>query len=269
MHVRDLTDAHDYRACVELQGLTWGRAFRELVPPAILKISQKVGGIAAGAFSPEGEMVGFVYGITGWKEGKPCHWSHMLAVTPQFRDRGIGRQLKAFQKARLVDEGVQTMYWTFDPLVARNAHFNLGRLGVTIREYVPDMYGPDDDNSLDHVIGTDRFIVEWDLMESEPADRQPNLPAVELTNARVSAGDLDPTDLTLRDHASVGIAIPRDIHGLKATHSSLATRWRANTRQAFQHYLGAGYVVTGFRTDPTNQFGVYVLSKRDVPSVIP
>ena len=80
VEIREFADTGDYAACVALQRRTWGADFSDVVPLSVLKISQKVGGIAAGAFSPQGELLAFVYGLTGLRRGKPIHWSHMMAV---------------------------------------------------------------------------------------------------------------------------------------------------------------------------------------------
>ncbi len=260
---RALCDVEDYRACEALQRATWGSDFQEVVPAAILKIAQKVGGVATGAFTANAVMAGFVFGITGWKEGKPCHWSHMLAVDLRFRDQGIGQQLKQHQRDDLLRRGVNVMFWTYDPLVARNAHLNLCRLGARISEYVPHMYGSDDDNSLDNIIGTDRFIVHWDL---KAQSARPDEPVTEtrLANATINpSGGLLPSKTDLPSWPQVSIGIPGDIHTLKATAPELAAVWRANTRKAFLHYLASGYEVTGFSKDNVNQAGFYQLRQVD------
>jgi len=262
MNIRDLQTTADYRACEDLQRLTWGRDFGEVVTQTILKIVQKIGGVAAGAFDDDGGMLGFVLGFTGWKGGQPCHWSHMLAVRPQAQDQGIGRRLKEYQRDKLLKAGVGLMYWTYDPLVARNAHFNICRLGVSVTEYVPDMYGTPDDTALDRVIGTDRFIVAWHLEDSLRTLQPPELPTVTPTNATIRPdGDLDLTDFRPDNAAFVGIAIPSDVHELKGIDAALAARWRSVTRDAFQYYFDAGYSVRGFEADPARTFGVYVLGR--------
>jgi predicted GNAT superfamily acetyltransferase len=119
LELRDLTTQDDLEQCIALQRATWGNDFRELVPPAVLQIAQKVGGIAAGAFEPEGPLVGFVFGLTGVREGRPVHWSHMLAVREDLRDRGVGQLLKLHQRARMQSIGVESVLWSFDPLVGR------------------------------------------------------------------------------------------------------------------------------------------------------
>ncbi|UCD24450.1 MAG: GNAT family N-acetyltransferase, partial [Gemmatimonadota bacterium] len=159
MDLRALASEDDYEACMRLQRDIWGDDVRETVPAAIMQVAQKVGGVAAGAFEPTGELAGFVFGITGLVDGVPAHWSHLLAVRSDLRNRGVGRALKQYQAERLRKIGIDTIYWTFDPLESRNAHLNLNRLGAAVIEYVPHMYGRRALAKTDAVIGTDRFIV--------------------------------------------------------------------------------------------------------------
>jgi len=103
--LRTFESRNDYEQCVKLQLDTWGHDFTECVPASILQISQKVGGVAAGAFDTDGRLIGFVYGISGLRDGRPAHWSHMLAVYPEYRGTGIGRRLKALQRELLLAAG--------------------------------------------------------------------------------------------------------------------------------------------------------------------
>jgi predicted GNAT superfamily acetyltransferase len=185
--LRQLAGHADYHACFELQLATWGRDFEEGVPPSVLKISQRVGGIAAGAFAAGGRLLGFVFGLTGVRppgSRRPAgpaspgasdgpsggsaprrpellHWSHMLAVAPDARDLGLGRHLKLYQRELLLPLGVEVVEWTYDPLEARNAHLNLNRLGADVVEYVEEMYKGEMGSELARGIGTDRFVVSW------------------------------------------------------------------------------------------------------------
>jgi predicted GNAT superfamily acetyltransferase len=238
--VRPLASPADYDACVALQRATWGSDFRELVPPAVLLVAQKMGGVAAGVFAGE-RLLGFVFGFTGVRDGEVAHWSHMLAVDESVRDQGIGRRLKLYQRDRVRALGIRRMYWTFDPLVARNAHFNLNRLGARIAEYVRAMYGDNPMSRTDSVIGSDRFVVVWEVTD-RPVDGS--------TDRRIegSRGDDLPIIATDRDPlpeaAAVRVVIPGDIQSLKQSHPEAARAWRASTRRAFEHYLTHGYVVT-------------------------
>lgn len=235
MMIRDLASDADYEACLALQRETWGGDFRELVPQAIFQIAQKVGGVAMGAFD-DGGLAGFVFGLTGPRGGTLAHWSHMLAVRADRRDRGLGRRLKLAQRDRLLGMGVARMLWTFDPLVARNAHLNLDRLGARVVEYVENMYGEHPMSTADAVIGSDRFVVEWRL-DREPPGAAPR--------AAPDAPTVGPDTTSLPEGSTVLIAVPRDIQTLKQRDPSRARAYRAATRAAFAYYLGHGYAVDG------------------------
>ena len=247
--IRPVESRADMDACVELQRRTWGEAFSEVVPVSMLQITAKMGGVAVGAFDREGGLVGLVYGISGFRHGRPAHWSHMLAVRPEARNLGVGRRLKMRQKEMLLALGVETMYWTFDPLVSRNAHLNLNRLGARVAEYVPDMYGAS--NSELHQLGTDRFVVEWTLRD-EDGQRSASPDSQSPTHRRLAAAD--PT-VGSAVHApasvppppdAVEVPIPADIEAVERRSVEEAQGWRASTRQAFVRLLSSGHEVVGF-----------------------
>ena len=258
VQIRPLDGIDEYRACVALQEDTWGAGFSERVPTAILKVSQILGGVAAGAWSAEGRLEGFVFGMTGLRGGEVVHWSDMLAVRPEMRGRGVGRALKLHQREALLARGVRTMHWTFDPLRTRNAHLNFARLGIVATEYRQDMYG-DTDSPLHRGIGTDRLIALW-LMDS---------PRVLARTAATEAGDFssmrrapavvdrDPEspdrpmnpDLS-RSEGRLRIVVPPDIGRLIDEEPALARAWRDATRAAFSFYLSRGWEVREFVRDP-------------------
>src|SRR3954464_452827 len=164
--IRPLRTLDELRACVSLQRETWGNEFTDVVPTSILKVSQRVGGVAAGAFDDENALLGFVYGLTGVENGRIVHWSDMLAVRPEARRLGLGRRLKEYQRSVVRERGGEGIYWTYDPLVARNAHLNFNRLGVRLDEYAEDMYGITD-SVLHGGIPTDRLVVGWPTRDDE------------------------------------------------------------------------------------------------------
>src|SRR3954470_11312668 len=170
--IRPLRTLDELRACVSLQRETWGNEFTDVVPTSILKVSQRVGGVAAGAFDAEQKLLGFVYGLTGVENGRIVHWSDMLAVRPEARNLGLGRRLKEFQRRIVQQLGGVVIYWTYDPLVARNAHLNFNVFGVRIVEYVRDMYGSDTGSDLHRGIGTDRLVVGWPVPDDALALRR-------------------------------------------------------------------------------------------------
>ncbi len=252
--LRALHSHDELSACVRLQRETWGAGYADIVPASILQVAQKVGGIAGGAFDADDALVGFVFGMTGIRHGRPVHWSHMLAVRPDLRDHGIGRRLKEFQRESLLATGVDVMYWTFDPLVARNAHLNLNRLGVTVDEYVPDMYG--DTGSELHRFGTDRLIVSWPLRQQAP--RKP-IPASELTGIPVVENGCRPEGPRVR------VEIPRDVEAIFARDPDGAVAWRDRSRRAFLACVNEGYHVEAFRDSGDGHY-YYVLRRGEAGS---
>jgi predicted GNAT superfamily acetyltransferase len=254
--LRPLATPEDFHACVDLQRATWGEHFSDLVPASLLKVSQKVGGIAIGAFDSTGAMLGFLFGLSGVVAGRPAHWSHMLAVVPAARDRGLGVRLKRHQREILLREGVEVVRWTFDPLEARNAHLNLDRLGAGVESYVEEMYAGEEGSDLAEGIGTDRFIVRWDLA-SERAEgallgRLPREPE-RYANSPVVTPD-DGSGDPLPDSAEIRIEIPRSIQNLKAVDLDRAVAFRASSRRALLHYLAAGYRVDTLLTQGERRF---------------
>ena len=248
--IRDLTSLQDYAACVALQDETWGTGFSERVPTAVLRVSQMIGGVAAGAFDGE-ELVGFVFGMTGVREGELVHWSDMLAVREELRGQGIGERLKQYQRDRVEALGVKSMLWTYDPLQAKNANFNINHLGALPVEYVADMYGSHTGSLLHGTLPTDRFIVRWNLAAARSGERLPLLIAgaeVPMANP-IGADGLPSTALlpSISSHAGpLNVQVPADFSAVQKEGRSLAMRWRLVIREIMTAWLGAGYRVTSF-----------------------
>ncbi|MBW3553524.1 MAG: GNAT family N-acetyltransferase [Gemmatimonadetes bacterium] len=252
--IRPLEGEAEYAACIALQRRTWGDTFAEVVPGTILMVAEEMGGVASGAFDGS-RLVGFVFGISGVRDGRLAHWSDMLAVEPDYRGRGLGRTLKLHQRERLLALGIERMLWTFDPLVARNAHLNLSRLGAVARTYKRDLYGQSG-SPLHAGIGTDRLLAEWE-MKGERAERRlggalppgssddaPLLAVPDTSGAFPRPGPFSPD----ASHTSVRVAVPADIDALKAADTPLARAWRRSVREALEWAFGEGYVAVGLES---------------------
>jgi len=234
--IRPLRSHEELRACLALQRETWGDAPGTLVPTPLLLVVQRIGGVAAGAFDAAGRLLGFVFGMTGIENGEVVHWSDMLAVRPELRDRGLGRRLKEYQYEEVARIGARRIYWTYDPLVAKNAYLNIEVLGARAAEYVPDMYG-DTGSPMHAGIGTDRMIVAWDIAPRRPRRREVDTAAVPLDPGGAAFDEPGGGALPPR----VSIEIPADILAVRERSPDEARRWRLSTRQAFQWALANRY----------------------------
>jgi len=263
--IRPLASIADYDEAVALQDETWGAGFSDRVPAAILRVAQKVGGVSAAAFDADGRMLGLVFGLTGVRDGRLVHWSDMLAVREHARGKHLGERLKIYQRDVLRDIGVQTMFWTFDPLVARNAHFNLNRLGASIAEYVPNFYGANTGSILHGGLPTDRLVAEWELTAGTAAParsangtatRNEDVPRTSIVDGGEPRGIVP-----LPDAARVRVPIPRDIETVLSSDAGVALSWRLATRDAIMHYLARGYRVTAFHRGDERELPAYELTR--------
>ena len=267
--IRPFASLAEFNECVRFQEVTWGESFSERVPVAILKMSQRLGGIAAGAYDAEGALAGFVFGMTGVREGQVVHWSDMLAVRPELQDEGLGTRLKAYQREELLSRGVMRMHWTFDPLEAKNAHFNLNKLGAVAGEYVCHTYGRTD-SPLHRGIGTDRLVPTWAmdsprvterLVEGRPGpDPGADQGAKRAFKVR-REGDLElpgEPDLAI-DADQLLVPIPDSIQALRDASLEAALRWRTATRSVLQTYLERSFETREFYK--RDGWGEYLLER--------
>lgn len=157
--IRHVTDLDEMEACVQLQVATWGYDPADVVPRRLFSLAVHIGGQVLGAFLGE-RLVGFLLALPAFRNGQGYLHSHMLAVTPEMRDRGIGYELKMAQRQDALARGFSLIEWTFDPLQGKNAHLNLNRLGAIARRYAHDFYGPTS-SPLQGGLPTDRLYAEW------------------------------------------------------------------------------------------------------------
>jgi predicted GNAT superfamily acetyltransferase len=254
--IRDLENPFDMVKLERVQQEAFGYDDRDLTPASVLTVHAHMGGIVCAAFlEGSDEAVGFAYGFPGRYDDAWVLHSHILAISPAHRKSGLARALKMHQRARAVTMGYTLMTWTFDPLIARNARLNLGKLGAKAVSYHANWYALR--GGIYAGLPADRFIVNWNL--TIPSEEHPApLPngAVVLEANRNAAGT---TRLELPD-PRVLIEVPRDIEALKASDLEAARSWREAHRIVFPHYLTRGYVVTDLCVDGERTFYLLVRS---------
>ena len=191
--------------------------------------------------------------------------SHMAAVVDGLRDRGIGSAIKQHQRAWAREQGIPVVSWTFDPLVRRNAHFNVNRLGVEVRDYHPDFYGEMTDaiNAGDR---TDRLVAWW-VVDSERAEAAASggltIPHHgELARATRDLIRLDGGPPRLAEPPASGetvlVSLPDDVVSLRRADPELGLQWRLAVRSALTSAFAAG-----LRVSAVTDAGAYVLSPEE------
>ncbi|HEV7899795.1 MAG TPA: hypothetical protein VGP31_18320 [Planosporangium sp.] len=189
------------------------------VPQRGLLLALAHAGTALLAATRDGRPTGFALGFLGWTGGIHLH-SHMTAVISGDRSQGVGYALKLWQRAVCLREGIDEVRWTYDPLIARNAHLNLVKLGAEVLAFRPDFYGAMDDtvNAGDR---SDRFEVSWRLPSRRVLDAVAGRPA--------PLGDV------------VGsVRIPADYDHLRRTAPDEARETRLRVREALETIWSAG-----------------------------
>jgi predicted GNAT superfamily acetyltransferase len=270
--IRPLTTLDECRQVAALEKAVWEFTDGEdVVPPSLLIVSIKRGGLLLGAFDDAGTLLGFVYSMPGVKDGRLMHWSHMLGVVPGARGTGLGLRLKLAQRDHVLRAGADLIEWTFDPLQALNAHLNFARLGVVVEEYEEDVYGCS--TSPLHVgTPTDRFVAEWRLTAPH-VERRISLPVASLirdssvmsavpVNQAHEKGDWLKSSRPLLDASErrLLVEIPTDFIEMQRRAPELAMEWRLAMRSIFETYLPRGYRVVDFFLSREARRGQYLLA---------
>ena len=241
--IRKCESLEEMRAAFALQKEVWQFIDAELVPIRIFVLANKIGGHVIGAFD-QNEMVSFALAIPGYRNGHSYLHSHMLAVRTEYRNSGLGRRMKLFQRGDALARGFELMEWTFDPLEIKNAYFNIERLGAIARRYNIDQYGITS-SPLQGGLPSDRLVAEW-WMKSR----------------RVEA--LLQNDDRARFETETQIEVPAEIYEWK---SAAASRQRAvvlqqANREQFLQAFAEGLSVLGYERNAKGD-GRFLLGRWD------
>ncbi len=281
----ELASVTALRPIEAMQKAVWGVDDLEVVPATAMSAAVHAGGLVVAARAA-GDLIGFAYGFVATAHGRGMvgaglH-SHMAAVMPEYRSAGVGRALKRYQAEWCRQRGLGWIDWTFDPLLAKNARFNLSVLGARAHDYLVDVYGPMP-GALGGGIDSDRLLAVWPVADVYPADASSadaspeDEPTDDAQVRRVDEPGVDAVDrapeawLLMRGpnggpeiDDSVGaapgaplrVAVPAEGHGVFAD-TALAMAWREAHRATLAKRLDDGYVATGFED------GAYLLVLED------
>lgn len=237
--IRVLTRLDEFNDVVQLQREIWEFDEVELLPSRFFVVANKIGGQILGAYD-NGKMVAFCFCIPGLKPyGKSYLHSHMLGVRATYRNTGLGRQLKLRQRQDALENSVDLIEWTFDPLELKNAFFNIERLGAIARRYVHNQYGTTT-SPLHGGLPTDRLVAEWWI-------RSPRAETI------ASGRHLE------RPATLARITLPADIASIREDEPERARGIQAEVAAEFDKHFRDGLAVIGF--DKQENTGTYLLGE--------
>jgi predicted GNAT superfamily acetyltransferase len=234
--VRPLSSLEDVRAASELFDRIWQE--RRVMGTPLLRAMAAHGGQVLGAFDGD-ELVGALVGLVGLTEdGRAITHSHITGVAPDVQHRGVGFLLKRAQREWCLARRIDVVTWTMDPMVARNARFNLHKLGAVADRFHRDYYGPMDD-AFNRGERSDRLQIRWELGTARVERAMAGAPA----EPRVAADTLL-------------VPVPEDYHALRDRDPDAAHRRRDEVADSLERAFAEGYRATGFLRD-----GGYVLER--------
>ena len=243
IQIRKCHNLDEMSACVSLQKEIWNFADAELLPLRLFVVAEKIGGQVIGAFD-KGKMVGFALALPGARGGHSYLHSQMLAVSAPYRDAGLGRKIKLFQREDALARGFELVEWTFDPLEIKNSYLNIERLGAVARRYHVNQYGVTS-SPLQGGLPSDRLVAEWWLKSKRVEAALHSSPKAAFETIKT-------------------ISVPAEIYEWKA---SPATRERAIevqecNRRDFLQAFSDGLTVLGYERDAARN-GKFLLGRWD------
>ncbi len=255
--VRRIEKLEDFEKCSELERHIWGT--EESTPVPLLIALQHNGGLLLGAFDEDENLVGFCLGFRGCRDNRSYFYSHQAGVLPELQNSGVGYQLKMKQREWAIRLGFNLMKWTFDPLQGMNGNFNLRKLGVICRNYLPNYYGIMKDK-LNVGMPTDRFTAEWWLKSKRVVDKEHDKVTEITLNQLLSNGaeianeteifkkgirSVTKTNLNINSERIL-IEIPESIRKVKDASLNLAIDWSEKIRPIFLNYFDKEYIASDF-----------------------
>ena len=222
IQVRELDNLQDQDFGRKIFDITWSMDDGTEITPNLLQAMVHSGSYLSGAFI-DNKIVGAAFAFPATNGGLHLH-SHMTAVLPEFRDKGVGYALKIDQWNWAKKKNYSHLSWTFDPLVRRNAKLNIAKLGVDISAYFPNFYGdmPDALNAGDE---SDRLLVSWRTDIDAPKAREL---------------------ITKPETGDILIEIPEDIVAIRTKNQSESMKWRRQVREQFMSAFEKNGKVVGF-----------------------
>lgn len=236
IEIRECTTIGEFSECVQIQREVFALPEIELSPVRHLVVTKNAGGFSLGAWDGK-RLAGFTLSVPAYINGRPAFYSHMTAIRPEYQSLGLGARMKWVQRERALSEGIDYIRWTFEPVKARNAYFNLEKLGAVTRDYRANFYGTDYGTARDLEgkrlgLDSDRLMADWEL-------RDPRVEALAAGERQVASVDRPKAEIvTVNDWFQL---VEEDVENARSE--------LLRIRGEFQSAFARGLVARGFRRD--------------------
>jgi predicted GNAT superfamily acetyltransferase len=236
IEIRECTRIPEFTECVQIQREVFALPESELSPVRHLVVTKSAGGFSLGAWDGD-RLAGFTLSVPAYINGRRAYYSHMTAIRAQYQGLGLGARLKWAQRERALSEGIDYIRWTFEPVKARNAFFNLEKLGAVTRDYRVNYYGTDYGTAPELGGGqlgldSDRLMADWEL-------RDPRVEALAAGETPIGATNVPQAEIVIvNDWLEL---VEHDLEKAKAEQMRI--------RGEFQAAFARGLVARGFRRD--------------------
>ncbi len=284
--IRLLHNLDEMHEAVELQKTYWGNDLESVVPAHMLFSLATSGGHVLAAFDGD-KMVAVLIGFLGTdvqEASRPAMAnlrivSKRMIVLPEYRGQGVGYKLKKRQREFALRQGIRLVTWTFDPMLAANAHLNIRKLGAISTSYLENYYGTSNEGGLSRTGTSDRLLVEWWVTNRRVEERlngsrgvinlnqylEADTPIANASSIDI-AGLVVPSTMFVVPTGSLGLVeIPVNYETLIHDNLPLALQWQAHIRDVMQRLLASGYIVTDFvrSTYENRERAFYLFSQAD------
>lgn len=262
--MQKLQEMHE---AVELQKTYWGNDLESVVPAHMLYSLATSGGHILAAFDGD-KMVAVLIGFLGTDiqdTSRPAMAnlrivSKRMVVLPEYRGLGVGYKLKKRQREFAMRQGIRLITWTFDPLLATNAHLNIRKLGAISTAYLEDYYGTSTEGGLSRTGSSDRLLVEWWVTHRRVEERiagsrgvinlnqylEAETPIINPSSLNEAGFVVPATNFEVPTNSLGLVEIPVRFEAMAAANIELAQQWRLHSRSVMKRMLARGYTVTDF-----------------------
>ena len=258
MHIRRITSYDDLKGIEALQTAVWQFEPMAVTPRHVFIAAIRSGGLVLGAFDEQDTFIGFALAFQGERNNRPCLYSHLVGILPSMQSQGVGYDLKMQQRKYGLELGFESIIWTFDPMLAKNARLNIGKLGGKVYSFLPNAYGSSAFKLYGRGFPTHRFELCWHLKQTNAPDEPSGINGISVIDTTNIEHPKVLSDLLYNPNGqTLKLPIPAHHLAMRVNEPYLAHSWQESACHCADVLLKHGYSIQDFRS--TDTYGEYIL----------